>query len=1272
MALEKQTIGIPLAQGMDSKSDIKQLPVGKLSLLTNGSFKTPGSIQKRYGKAALSQSIIGGGSISNGKNINNFQNELNVLGSSTLYSYSDSQLSWVNKGFFPTLSISALSVARNTYEQTNQSSAVHSSGLRVFVWEDSSGGVRYSVVDSTTGNAIINNNQLDSDGQMPRVNIVGTNFVLTYYDGANIVYRAISTSTPATLGSPVNIATDVNVSDLTETPIFDTAVINSRVYIAYNSSNPGLAIYYLDSSLVLSSKYTNNTDAVDYRSLSVFGDGSNQVWVSYSTSSNVRVVIAQANLGGTVLAPTTLEAVSATRITGIVASTTATIYYEISANDPWFHYVRSNTMTQAGSAGTPVNFMLQHGLGSKVFAVSGVNYLFLSHESSLQPTYFLFNASGVVVSKFALDLGGGLPVKMQLPEINLVSSNLYQWSYLEKELPTASDGQVISTRGVMSGVINFNPSFVQTQNAGKNLLSNGGISQMYDGATPVEQGFHLSPENLTGDYTPTGGGLGSGQYQYCAVYEWIDNQGQRHRSAPSPALTVVTSDQHKVKITADWTLGDDDFINASPDTGTLYLNEAIEGAGVADLVIDAITTTTAFSTVGNATETHTGDILTPSNTGSIQLISYNPHDYPLTSNQMRLLPDNPTGDQLYIYGYTTDGSNQVVIDGDVSWLKVGYTLWPQDNPGTPVFFVAGSLKVTAISGFTITVDSTATETSYVVFKILPITAMVSLTSGNPTITGLTTTETAWFEIGDGVAANGPGIPLGAQVLSKTSTTITMNMNADMTTSVEIFRSWNPPELIKVGQTASVLVGDGNSFIETVLTDIQLVNEEPYGGITGYIATFLDPIYGGAFAVNFSPVYGSKITVPNLPATLKLSPRTPVSIALYRTVANGTIFYRTSSAVVLTYNDPSVDTVTFLDTTPDYALVGNEVLYTSSGEVENDPLPATNYLATYKNRIIGIPSENPLTWWYSKQCIPGSPPEFSLSFVNNIDQRIKEIVACSYMDDKFVFFGPKSIFYMVGDGPAASGLNNDFSEPQIIASDTGCSEAPSVILSPVGIFFKSVKGICLLTRALEVSYIGSDVEAYNSLSITSSILVDAQNQIRFTLSNGTQITYDYFMNQWDVDSNPSAVSSVLYNSRANYLTSAGIVLQETPDLYTDNTAAISLGVNTGWMSLANVQGFQRVWKLLILGTYRSPHTLNVSIYYDFDDTTPQTVPIPVLSNPGNYEFRVFLTRQKSTAIKIVISDTPSSPLGEGFSLSNLALEIGVKKGLNKIKATSSYG
>lgn len=415
-------------------------------------------------------------------------------------------------------------------------------------------------------------------------------------------------------------------------------------------------------------------------------------------------------------------------------------------------------------------------------------------------------------------------------------------------------------------------------------------------------------------------------------------------------------------------------------------------------------------------------------------------------------------------------------------------------------------------------------------------------------------------------------------------------------------------------------------------------------------------------------YSIAVTVP----TLKLTDKSKVSLALYRTTVNGTVFYRTTSQTALTYNDPTADTVSITDTTGDGALVGNEQLYTTGGEIENIAPPALSIATTYRSRAVALMPENPLAWTYSKQVIPGSPVEFTDAFRANVDSNIGSITAVGVLDEKIVFFGPNSKYVVSGDGPSPSGANNDFSPAQHITGSTGCSNQASVIEIPSGIIYQDLtKGIYLLDRSLTERYIGQDVEAYNSNVVTSAQTIPGATLVRLTLDSGKALIYDWFYNQWGVDSYPSAaMSSTLFQNIFTYINAAGNVLQESG--FTDNGTFIPLSLTTGWMSFAGVEGFQRVRRLLILGNYKSAHTLNVQIYTDFNDTTPsQTVAIPVTSDPGVYQYRIHLLQQKCESIKIKIFDSQTPAYGEGFSLSSLGLEVGIKRGPMKLASGNSY-
>ncbi len=463
-----------------------------------------------------------------------------------------------------------------------------------------------------------------------------------------------------------------------------------------------------------------------------------------------------------------------------------------------------------------------------------------------------------------------------------------------------------------------------------------------------------------------------------------------------------------------------------------------------------------------------------------------------------------------------------------------------------------------------------------------------------------------------------------------------------------------------------------------------------------------PIISGTTTATGTNVSEVVLTIP----TLRITAKSNVNIVVYRTQANGTVYYRLNSPTSPLLNSTTTDSVTYTDDASDASIAANEQLYTTGGEVPNIAAPATSILGEYKNRIILIPSDNPYSWWFSKQVIPGSPVEFSNVFVENIGTEGGPITATIQMDSNLILFKQNSVYYVVGDGPSPSGANNDFTQALSIASDVGCINSESMILMPMGIIFKSNKGIYLLSRGLEVDYIGADVEAFNNDIVTSAQLISYTNQIRFTLNSGNVLVYDYFVKQWSVFTNIKAISSIITQNVFSYIQSNGMVLQETQGVYNDNGAFIKLKLKTSWLSLAGIQGFQRIYKALILGQYFGPHQLLVQFAFDFNPIlTQQTYinattalnsniygndPVFGINSPfggeyPTYQWRIFTDKQQCETIQITLEDIPftgfyadlqgtqiHASYNESLSISAISLELGTKKGLNKMPANRSFG
>lgn len=425
-------------------------------------------------------------------------------------------------------------------------------------------------------------------------------------------------------------------------------------------------------------------------------------------------------------------------------------------------------------------------------------------------------------------------------------------------------------------------------------------------------------------------------------------------------------------------------------------------------------------------------------------------------------------------------------------------------------------------------------------------------------------------------------------------------------------------------------------------------------------------------------------------TLTLTQKTNVIIEVYRTEVNGTIFYLHSyNYADVIKNDPTVESITFTDTMSDAELINNEILYTTGGVLDNVAANSSKFVVTYKGRLFTLMSDG-YTLQYTKARNQNEPAEFASEFQINLDARGGVGTTLAAMDDNLIIFKKQALFAMNGQGPNNLGENDDYRPPTLITSDAGCIDANSVVVTPVGLMFKSSKGIYLLDRNLQVSYIGAPVAVYNNLTITSATLLPKNNEIRFTTDSERQLVYDYYERKWGTDTNINAADSVLFDDLYHYIRTDGEVMQETPGLYSDNGSYISCKVTSSWLSLAGLQGFERFYQLMVLGAYKSKHVLKVKFAYDYNPswTAEATVNASELSTPaygdgyygsnvyGNtfplYQFRIFPNRQKCESFKFSISDYKDDLNGEAFILSNFSAELGMKSGNYKKEAARSYG
>ena len=190
MALEKTTVAYPFKGGISNKDDDKSVQPGRLLVLENATFQTPGKLRKRNGYASRSMHSAEDGTrtrlAGSGRMLATRGDELLMADETTLYSATGDTGDWIPKDALSSCIVTQQEINRDTNTQTAQDGATHAAtGVQGYCWEDSSGGVRYAIVDGTTGQVVVPSTLLCATGKKPKVLAIGSSLVFIYYKTAD-------------------------------------------------------------------------------------------------------------------------------------------------------------------------------------------------------------------------------------------------------------------------------------------------------------------------------------------------------------------------------------------------------------------------------------------------------------------------------------------------------------------------------------------------------------------------------------------------------------------------------------------------------------------------------------------------------------------------------------------------------------------------------------------------------------------------------------------------------------------------------------------------------------------------------------------------------------------------------------------------------------------------------------------------------------------------------------------------------------------------------
>ena len=420
----------------------------------------------------------------------------------------------------------------------------------------------------------------------------------------------------------------------------------------------------------------------------------------------------------------------------------------------------------------------------------------------------------------------------------------------------------------------------------------------------------------------------------------------------------------------------------------------------------------------------------------------------------------------------------------------------------------------------------------------------------------------------------------------------------------------------------------------------------------------------------------------------LTQRRSASVVLYRTEASGTTFYQLGPPVAIALD---TSTVTIVDAgLSDATLSTHPLLYGDGtngdpGILDHNCPPSFQCLIAHQNRLFGVDGSNV---WPSQAFTTFEGSAFNEAIAFSVDDGPGPLTALASMDSNLILFKRDRIFVMTGLGPNDSGAASDWQPPSRIASDCGCVDWRSVVVTPQGTEFQSDRGKRILSRDLQVSPIATVEGELATFPVpTSAVLHPTQNRALFTqalnvaMTSGEILDHDTLIDSWTtsrifgavglvsgvVANGIGTVSPVYYVLRGN-----GEVDQESASSFLDSVSTyVPMQFETPWIHAEGIEGFARFRRLMVTWQSADPHQLLVYVAYDmapFGDAptyyligTVTATMMAAMTTPM-CEVAFQLPRQRAQAVRFKIVDaadgTVAAVTGAGPVLVSLGLEVAI--------------
>jgi hypothetical protein len=414
-----------------------------------------------------------------------------------------------------------------------------------------------------------------------------------------------------------------------------------------------------------------------------------------------------------------------------------------------------------------------------------------------------------------------------------------------------------------------------------------------------------------------------------------------------------------------------------------------------------------------------------------------------------------------------------------------------------------------------------------------------------------------------------------------------------------------------------------------------------------------------------------LTIP----TLRMTMHETVLIEIYRDVWDATNNVAGTSFRKITvdeatpgddrvplYNDPTQDTVAFVDTVSNNACAIGEILYTENGTLDFFPCPTFSTGCVFGDRVFVGGYDDRI--YYSFARVPGQALAFNQDvffFTVPTSQRVTALVP---MDNRLIIFCERSIWYVDGGAfLSPDGLSGSNPSPIELKFANGCTGRALAITAGI-LYASSAGGLWLLTRGLENEFVGKNVEDDTDGAEIIDIAVD-KNQRIACFTETQAIVYDQVVgvwSPWPLTTPP--VAGCAWRGAFVYADDEEEprTMEQVADAFDDDGDPIVTRVDLQDVSLADINGFQVIWEASCLGEWIGAHMFHVELAYDRADAIDETFEELFDEDIDPYHFDWQPRTTECSAIRMSIWDSfPGDVPSGGFALESIGLYVGIERG-----------